>query len=240
VQRAYFRLRAGAYLALEHPDSGGLCHRVPDSGIDAHRLCQAKRHSLWYGFIKTKYMAHVYSPGQKSREDKVKIKLNPLRISVRGKRRDIIDIPRARTTSARITKVAARCGRGACAYWRIGPAVFKSMLLWHGHRIARPSDRLSAQHCATRPNHRGGFVGVFKLDSAKRMRPAAAARNLHACLRPIPHRIHSQTHKNRFEQKLRQTAKKRRNGEKEDTAKSYSESYKASVWISPPNTKQLC
>ncbi len=102
------RMRAGAFLALEHPVQADVVIGVPDSGLDA-AVGYAKQSGIPYeiGFIKNKYIGRTFiQPGQKSREDKVKIKLNPIADVVRGKRVVMIDDSIVRgTTSARIVKL---------------------------------------------------------------------------------------------------------------------------------------
>ena len=107
------RLRAGAYLALEHPVQADVVIGVPDSGLDA-AIGYSKQSGIPYeiGFIKNKYIGRTFiAPGQKSREDKVKIKLNPIAETVRGKRVVMIDDSIVRgTTSARIVKLLREAG----------------------------------------------------------------------------------------------------------------------------------
>ena len=81
------RQRAGAFLALENPVQADIVVGVPDSGLDA-AIGFSHQSGIPYGigFIKNKYIGRTFiSPGQKSREDKVKIKLNPVPDTVRGK-----------------------------------------------------------------------------------------------------------------------------------------------------------
>ena len=107
------RVRAGAFLALEHPVQADIVIGVPDSGIDA-AIGYSRQSGIPYGigFIKNKYIGRTFiSPGQKSREDKVKIKLNPISETVRGKRVVLIDDSIVRgTTSARIVKLLREAG----------------------------------------------------------------------------------------------------------------------------------
>ena len=107
------RMRAGAFLALEHPVQADVVIGVPDSGIDA-AIGYSKQSGIPYelGFIKNKYIGRTFiAPGQKSREDKVKIKLNPIPDVVRGKRVVMIDESIVRgTTSARIVKLLREAG----------------------------------------------------------------------------------------------------------------------------------
>lgn len=107
------RLRAGAFLALEHPVQADIVIGVPDSGIDA-AVGFARQSGIPYGvgFTKNKYIARTFiSPGQKARDDKVRIKLNPISSEVSGKRVVIIDDSIVRgTTSARIAKLLREAG----------------------------------------------------------------------------------------------------------------------------------
>lgn len=107
------RLRAGAYLALEHPVQADVVIGVPDSGLDA-AVGFSRQSGIPYeiGFIKNKYIGRTFiAPGQESREDKVKIKLNPITEVVKGKRVVLIDDSIVRgTTSARIVKLLREAG----------------------------------------------------------------------------------------------------------------------------------
>lgn len=107
------RLRAGAFLALEHPVQADIVIGVPDSGIDA-AIGFSRQSGIPYGigFIKNKYIGRTFiSPGQKSREDKVRIKLNPVKETVAGKRVVLIDDSIVRgTTCARIVNLVREAG----------------------------------------------------------------------------------------------------------------------------------
>ncbi|MCL2126210.1 MAG: amidophosphoribosyltransferase [Oscillospiraceae bacterium] len=100
------RILAGRYLAHEYPIDGNVVIGVPDTGLVA-----AKGYSLETGipyndgFIKNRYIGRTFIiPHQLSREEAVKIKLNPLRATVEGKRVIMIDdtIVRGTTTSPTI------------------------------------------------------------------------------------------------------------------------------------------
>ena len=87
------RLRAGKFLAQTHPVEADVVIGVPDSGLDA-ALGYAQESGIPYGigFIKNKYIGRTFiSPGQANREDKVKIKLNTISETVRGKRVVMVD-----------------------------------------------------------------------------------------------------------------------------------------------------
>ena len=86
---------------------------VPDSGIDA-AIGYSRQSGIPYGIglIKNKYIARTFiSPGQSSREDKVRIKLNVVREAVAGKRVVLIDDSIVRgTTSAPVIKLLRDAG----------------------------------------------------------------------------------------------------------------------------------
>ena len=107
------RVRAGAFLAKKHPVDADIVIGVPDSGLDA-AIGYSRESGIPYGmgFIKNRYIGRTFiSPGQKSREDKVRIKLNPIASVVRGKRVVLIDDSIVRgTTSKRIVGLLRDAG----------------------------------------------------------------------------------------------------------------------------------
>lgn len=111
VQEA--RKKAGALLAKAHPVVADVVVGVPDSGLDA-ALGYAEESGIPYGIglIKNKYIGRTFiAPGQDVREDKVKIKLNPVVSAVKGKRVVLVDDSIVRgTTSARIVRLLRTAG----------------------------------------------------------------------------------------------------------------------------------
>ena len=107
------RQRAGSFLALEHPVQADVVIGVPDSGIDA-ALGYAQQSGIPYGvgFIKNKYIGRTFiQPTQADREQKVRIKLNPVAATVKGKRVVLIDDSIVRgTTIARIVRLLRNAG----------------------------------------------------------------------------------------------------------------------------------
>jgi len=107
------RLRAGAFLALEHPVQADVVIGVPDSGIDA-ALGYSKQSGIPYdvGFIKNKYIGRTFiEPFQPQRESALRIKLNTISSTVRGKRVILIDDSIVRgTTSKRIVRLLREAG----------------------------------------------------------------------------------------------------------------------------------
>ena len=107
------RMRAGAFLALEHPVQADVVIGVPDSGLDA-ALGYSQESGIPYGigFIKNKYIGRTFIQGsQKQRENSVRIKLNVVSSTVKGKRVVLVDDSIVRgTTSARIIKLLRDAG----------------------------------------------------------------------------------------------------------------------------------
>ena len=107
------RQRAGSFLALEHPVNADVVIGVPDSGLDA-AIGYAKTSGIPYGigFIKNKYIGRTFiQPTQSDRENKVRIKLNPVSATVKGKRVVLVDDSIVRgTTCARIVQLLRDAG----------------------------------------------------------------------------------------------------------------------------------
>ena len=107
------RVRAGSMLAIDHPVQADVVIGVPDSGLDA-AIGYARQSGIPYGIglIKNKYIGRTFiAPGQKSREEKVRIKLNPVAATVAGKRVVMIDDSIVRgTTCGKIVKLLRDAG----------------------------------------------------------------------------------------------------------------------------------
>lgn len=111
VQHA--RMRAGAFLAKEHPVDADIVIGVPDSGLDA-ALGYACESNIPYGigFIKNRYIGRSFiQPSQNQREDAVRIKLNVVKENIKDKRVIMIDDSIVRgTTCARIVRLLREAG----------------------------------------------------------------------------------------------------------------------------------
>lgn len=107
------RKRAGAFLAKAYPVDADVVIGAPDSGIDA-AIGYAEASGIPYGLglIKNKYIGRTFiDPGQNVREDKVKIKLNPVVETVKGKRVILVDDSIVRgTTCTRVVKLLRDAG----------------------------------------------------------------------------------------------------------------------------------
>ena len=107
------RVRAGELLATAHPVEADVVIGVPDSGLDAAvGYSRASGVPYGIGLIKNKYIGRTFiDPGQSVREDKVRIKLNPVAETLKGKRVVMVDDSIVRgTTCARIVKLIRNAG----------------------------------------------------------------------------------------------------------------------------------
>ncbi|MEG4943507.1 amidophosphoribosyltransferase [Microcoleus sp. F4-D5] len=108
-----YRLRIGRLLAAESPADADIVIGVPDSGIPAAiGFSQASGIPYAEGLIKNRYVGRTFiQPTQTMRESGIRMKLNPLRDVLEGKRVIIIDDSIVRgTTSRKIVKALRDAG----------------------------------------------------------------------------------------------------------------------------------
>ncbi len=107
------RQESGRILARQHPVEADLVIGVPESGIDAAiGYSQASGIPYGKGFVKNNYVGRTFiKPQQKQRENAVRLKLNVLGNTVRGKRVVMLDDSIVRgTTSARLGHMLKNAG----------------------------------------------------------------------------------------------------------------------------------
>ena len=97
------RYNMGEVLAKEYPVDADVVCGVPDSGLDAARgYSQKSGIPLVSGFVKNRYIGRSFIyPTQNQRDSAVKLKLNPLSASIKGKRIVLIDDSIVRGTTSR-------------------------------------------------------------------------------------------------------------------------------------------
>lgn len=108
-----YRLRLGQELAKESPVDADLVIGVPDSGIPAAiGFSQISQIAYGEGLIKNRYVGRTFiQPTQQMREIGIRMKLNPLKDVLDGKRVIIIDDSIVRgTTSRKIVKAVREAG----------------------------------------------------------------------------------------------------------------------------------
>lgn len=107
------RVRAGEFLARQHPVDADIVIGVPDSGLDA-AIGYSRASGIPYalGLIKNKYIGRTFiAPTQKMREDTVRIKLNAITSVISGKRVVLVDDSIVRgVTSERLVNLIRDAG----------------------------------------------------------------------------------------------------------------------------------
>jgi amidophosphoribosyltransferase len=98
-----YRVRLGRQLAKESPVRADLVMGVPDSGIPAAiGFSQASGIAYGEGLIKNRYVGRTFiQPTQHMRESGIRMKLNPLKDVLQGKRIVIVDDSIVRGTTSR-------------------------------------------------------------------------------------------------------------------------------------------
>ena len=107
------RHNMGKVLAEEYPIEADIVCGVPDSGLDAAAGYSAQSGiPLATGFVKNRYIGRSFIyPTQSQRSSAVRLKLNPLAATVRGKRIVLVDDSIVRgTTSERIVRSLKHAG----------------------------------------------------------------------------------------------------------------------------------
>ena len=201
------RLRAGAFLALEHPVQADIVIGAPDSGIDA-AIGYSRQSGIPYGLglIKNKYIARTFiAPGQESREDKVKIKLNPIKAAVEGKRVVLVDDSIVRgTTSKRVVKLLRDAGAKE-VHMRISAPPFRNPC-YYGTDIDSRENLIANNHSVEEIAKIIGAdsLGYLSLDNVKHL--AEGCTHMGFCTAcfdgKYPTCEPTNTCKNRFERKL--------------------------------------
>ncbi len=141
------RKRAGAFLAKAHPVEADVVIGAPDSGLDA-AIGYAEESGIPYGLglIKNKYIGRTFiDPGQNVREDKVKIKLNPVAETVRGKRVVMVDDSIVRgTTMARVVTLLREAGAKEIHVRSSAPAFLNPC--YYGTDIGSKAELIACKH----------------------------------------------------------------------------------------------
>lgn len=210
------RSRAGAFLALEHPIQADVVIGVPDSGIDA-AVGYSKQSGIPYeiGLIKNKYIARTFiSPGQESRVDKVKIKLNPIHNVVNGKRIVLIDDSIVRgTTSARIVKLLREAGAKEI-HMRVSAPPFLNPC-YYGTDIDSRENLIACHYTIEETAKMIGAdsLGYLSVDGVKKIACGAGTKGYcTACFDgQYPTGIPTETRKSRFEGKISESEKYKKN-----------------------------
>ncbi|MGN1345946.1 MAG: amidophosphoribosyltransferase [Eubacteriales bacterium] len=200
------RVRAGAFLALEHPVDADVVIGVPDSGIDA-AIGYARQSGIPYelGFIKNKYIGRTFiAPGQSFRENLVRIKLNPISSAVRGKRVVLVDDSIVRgTTCARIVKLLRQAG-AAEVHMRSSAPPFID-LCYYGTDIDSRDHLIAHNHSMEEIRELLGVdsIGYLSVENVTKLAPKKCPGFCTACFTGCyPTDIPDKLYKNRYDQKI--------------------------------------
>ncbi len=205
------RQRAGAYLALEHPVDADVVIGVPDSGLDA-ALGYAKQSGIPYGvgFIKNRYIGRTFIQSSQSlREKSVRIKLNAVESTVKGKRVVLIDDSIVRgTTSDRIVRLLREAGAKEI-HMRLSSPPFVNPCYYGTDIDAK--DKLIA--CRMTVDEIAKHIGVdslgyLSIDAVKKIAPTKSCGFCTACFDgQYPVTPPSSPFKNKYDCKLSEKAK---------------------------------
>jgi len=178
------RITAGRCLAREHPIDADVVIGVPDSGLIA-----AKGYSLVTGipyndgFIKNRYIGRTFiSQTQSVREEAVKIKLNPLRTTVAGKRVVMVDDSIVRgTTTLPTVKLLRDAGAREIHVLIASPKYISPC--YYGTDIPSKDDLFACRHSADEMRGILGAdsLGFLSLESLKDIAPGSKCGFCDAC-----------------------------------------------------------
>ncbi len=200
------RLRAGAFLALEHPVEADVVIGVPDSGLDA-AIGYARQSGIPYelGFIKNKYIGRTFiAPGQSFRESLVRIKLNPISFAVRGKRVVLVDDSIVRgTTCARIVGLLRQAGATEVHMRSSAPPFID--LCYYGTDIDSKDNLIACRHSMEEIKEILGVdsLGYLSVENVTKLAPKKCSGFCTACFTSkFPTDIPDKIYKNRYDQKI--------------------------------------
>jgi amidophosphoribosyltransferase len=146
------RREIGRQLAREYPVDADIVIPVPDSGTTAARGFSLESGIPFEeGLMKNRYVGRTFiQPNQKDRDLGVRLKLNPIRNVVAGKRVVIVDDSIVRgTTSGRIVRMLRECGVREVHFCTSSPPVIKPC--FYGIDISKEEELIA---------HRLPFDGV--------------------------------------------------------------------------------
>ena len=200
------RKKAGALLAKAHPADADIVIGVPDSGIDA-AIGYAEASGIPYGlgFIKNKYIGRTFiSPGQKTREHQVRIKLNPLSETVKGKRVVLIDDSIVRgTTCAHIVHMLRDAGASE-VHMRVSSPPFVAPC-YYGTDVDSKEKLIAVSHSVEEIRDIIGVdtLGYLPLEDIFSITGKNDCSYCNSCFTEVyPTEVPDQRVKNRYEQKL--------------------------------------
>ena len=166
------RRRAGALLAAAYPVCADVVVGVPDSGLDAAiGYSEASGIPYGIGLIKNKYIGRTFiAPGQDVREDKVKIKLNPVSATVKDKIVVLVDDSIVRgTTCAKLVKLLKGAGAKEVHLRSSAPAFINPC--YYGTDVDSKESLIACNHTVEEITKMTGAdsLGYLRLEDVKKI-----------------------------------------------------------------------
>ena len=138
------RIRMGEQLAEQAPVEADMVMGVPESGVPAAEgFARASGIPFGQGLVKNRYIGRSFiAPNQEMRARAVRMKLNPLRENIRGKRLVVVDDSIVRgTTQHQLVRMLREAGAREVHLRITSPAGDVVVLLRHRHRRPQRADR---------------------------------------------------------------------------------------------------
>jgi amidophosphoribosyltransferase len=139
------RQRMGEELARQAPAAADLVMPVPESGIPAAQgFARASGTPYGDGFVKNRYVGRTFiEPNQKRRGTNVRLKLNPLRDNIAGKRLVVVDDSIVRGTTTRQIIALLREAGATEVHFRVSSPPYR-WPCFYGLDTGKRSDLLAA------------------------------------------------------------------------------------------------
>jgi amidophosphoribosyltransferase len=205
------RIRAGEFLARENPVEADIVVGVPDSGLDA-ALGYSRESGIPYGigFIKNRYVGRTFiQPTQGERICAVRLKLNPLSESIKGKRVVIVDDSIVRGTTTGIIVELLREAGATEVHVRISSPPFVNPCYFGTDIKDRKSliaCKMSLEEICKSVN--ADSLGYLSLGSVSKLIPEAKCGLCDGCFSgKYPIEIPEEFAKDKFGEKLLKTSK---------------------------------
>jgi amidophosphoribosyltransferase len=196
------RRALGRELAREHPAAGADCvFSVPDSSnAMALGFAEESGIKLEYGLIRNHYVGRTFiNPTQASRNAKVKIKFNPVREVVEGKRVVVVDDSLVRGTTSKELVQMIRVAGAREVHFRVASPPITGPC-YYGIDTPTRSELIASSHDVEAIRRHLGVdtLGYLSLDGMLRAAGGDPAEFCHACFSgqyptPIPD-DHAQAH----------------------------------------------
>ena len=172
------RKQAGRYLAKAHPADADLVIGVPDSGLDAAMgFAEASGIPYGKGLIKNKYIGRTFiEGGQNRRENLLRIKLNPVKSAVAGKRVVMIDDSIVRGTTMRRIVALVRDAGAKAVHVRVSAPPFLNPCYYGTDVPSREKLIASSKQIDEICTHIGAdSLGFLSIDDVLRLSPKKAS-----------------------------------------------------------------